>query len=125
MAKEASVAQINGEAKDAASKIDTIRNLIFGEHIEEYNSEFETLKNDILEKKKILGDLIAVTRQELTTAIDNVATDVNIRITELEDKLEDRLEALEDKTVDKKTLGNLLVELGERIGHEKEVISSD
>ena len=125
MAKETSLVQMNGETKDAASKIDTIRNLIFGEHIEEYNSEFETLKNDILEKKKILGDLIAVTRQELTTAIDNVATDVNIRITELEDKLDDRLEALDDKTVDKKMLGDLLVELGKKISHKKEMISSD
>ena len=125
MAKETSLVQMNGETKDAASKIDTIRNLIFGEHIEEYNSEFETLKNDILEKKKMLGDLIAVTRQELTTAIDNVATDVNIRITELEDKLDDRLEALDDKTVDKKMLGDLLVELGKKISHKKEMISSD
>lgn len=125
MAKETNLVQINGETKDAASKIDTIRNLIFGEHIEEYNSEFETLKNDILEKKKMLGDLIAVTRQELTTAIDNVATDVNIRITELEDKLDDRLEALDDKTVDKKMLGDLLVELGKKISHKKEMISSD
>lgn len=104
--------------EEASSKIEIIKNLIFGENIKTYESEFETLKKDILDKKKVLEDLIEEVRQDLKTAIDNVATDVNIRITELEDKLEDKIEHLETEKVDKKMLGKLLVELGEKVSEK-------
>lgn len=39
-------------ASDSASKIEVIKNLIFGENIAEYNSEFDTLKKEIDSKKK-------------------------------------------------------------------------
>ena len=43
------------ENGSSISKIETIRNLIFGENIETYNSEFETMKSDILKKKTAIG----------------------------------------------------------------------
>ena len=39
---------------DSASKIEVIKNLIFGDNIAEYNSEFEALKKDIDYKRKEL-----------------------------------------------------------------------
>lgn len=117
MGKNDTVVQLNDKKQEeAASKIETIRNLIFGENIKEYNSEFESLKGDILKKKKILEDLVEEVRQDLKTAIDNVATDVNIRITELEDKLDDKIESLETNTIDRGALGKMLIELGEKVG---------
>ncbi len=100
---------------ETASKIDLIKNLIFGENIQAYESEFEKVKQDILSKKKALEDLIEAVRTDLRMTIDDVSTDINIRITELEDKLDNRLEDLETKQVEKKQLGDLLVELGEKI----------
>ena len=100
---------------DANSKIEAIKNLIFGENIAAYNSEFDKVKKDILSKKKELEDFIDDTRKELNQAIDNLSTDINIRITELDDKLADKVEMLEDKKVDRKTLGDLLIALGEKI----------
>jgi len=41
-------------APDPASKIEVIKNLIFGENIAEYNSEFESLKKEIDSKRKEL-----------------------------------------------------------------------
>ena len=110
------VIDLNKKGDETGSKIDLIKNLIFGENIQAYNSEFEALKKDILDKKKILEELIEEVRTDLTAAIDSVSTDVNIRITELEDKLEDRIEQLDDEKLDKKMLGNLLIELGEKVG---------
>ena len=109
------VIDLNIKDDQAGSKIDLIKNLIFGENIQAYNSEFEALKKDILDKKKALEELIEEVRVDLNTAIDSVATDVNIRITELEDKLEDRIEQLDSEKLDKKLLGNLLIELGEKV----------
>ncbi len=100
---------------DPSSKIEAIKNLIFGENIAAYNSEFEAVKRDISSKKKELEDFIDDTRKELHQAIDNLSTDIGIRITELEDSLAEKAEALDTKKVDKKTLGDLLIAMGEKI----------
>ena len=100
---------------DSASKIEVIKNLIFGENIAEYNSEFETLKKEIDAKRKELQNYINDTRDELLTSIDNLSTDINIRITDLENSFEDKADGLNDKKVDKKLLGELLISLGEKI----------
>jgi len=117
MAKnDQTVFKLNGKVESSGSKIETIRNLIFGENIETYDAEFESVKRDILDKKKDLEDLIEQVRSDLNLAVDNISTDVNIRITEVEKNLENRLENLEDDTVNKKILGKLLIDLGEKIG---------
>lgn len=100
---------------DNTSKIEAIKNLIFGENIAEYNSEFEDIKADINKKKAILEELIETTRTELNQSIDNLGTDLNIRITELEDSIENKIENLEEKKVDRKLLGDLLIKLGNKI----------
>lgn len=100
---------------ETASKIELIKNLIFGENIQAYESEFELLKKDILSKKKQLEELIEAVRTDLRMAINDVSTDVNIRITELEDKIEDRFESLEKDQLDAQSLGDLLIELGKKV----------
>ncbi len=100
---------------ETASKIELIKNLIFGENIQAYESEFELLKKDILSKKKQLEELIEAVRTDLRMAINDVSTDVNIRITELEDKIEDRFESLEKDQLDAQNLGDLLIELGKKV----------
>ncbi|SHJ67375.1 fructose 1,6-bisphosphatase [Aquimarina spongiae] len=116
MAKNNKAVQEKEEVvNDPSSKIEAIKNLIFGDNIAAYNSEFEIVKKDILSKKKELEGFIEDTRNELNQAIDNLSTDINIRLTELEDKLADKAETLDAQKVDKKTLGDLLITLGENI----------
>jgi len=50
--------------------------------------------------------------------IDNLSTDLNIRITELESNIENKLDDMDEKKVDRRQLGSLLVSLGEKIGKE-------
>lgn len=100
---------------DSSSKIEAIKNLIFGENIQQYNSEFETLKNEIDKKKAHLENYIDEVRNELMQSIDSLSTDVNIRITDLEDSLQAKTEALSEEKVDRKELGKLLISLGEKI----------
>lgn len=112
---EKAVIALNKKEDDTTSKIEAIKNLIFGDNIQAYDSEFELLKQDILNKKKVLEELIEDVGADLRTAIDNVSTDVNIRITELEDNLESKIEDISADSVNKKILGKLLIELGEKV----------
>jgi hypothetical protein len=114
MAKK-TTANDNKENLDSSSKIEAIKNLIFGENIEQYDSAFDTLKKDLDKKKKILEDNIDEVRNELMQSIDSLSTDVNIRITDLEDALNAKAETLTEQKVDRKELGKLLISLGEKI----------
>lgn len=100
---------------ESVSKIETIKNLIFGDHIEQYDSEFDALKKDILSKREELKQLLEDTTKELNTLVDNLSTDLNIRITEVENNFSDNIDNIEAKKVNKKTLGELLIKLGNQI----------
>ncbi|WP_452230818.1 MULTISPECIES: fructose 1,6-bisphosphatase [unclassified Lacinutrix] len=100
---------------EASTKIDAIKQLIFGENMQAYDSEFESVKNDILSKKQELENLVDDVRKELLQNIDNLSTDINIRITDLENSFNDKADALDDKKLDRKLLGDLLMNLGEKI----------
>ena len=108
--------KLEDKIESSVSKIDVIKNLIFGETLQAYESELEGLRRDILEKKQVLDDLIEEVKTDLNTSIDSVSTDVNIRITALEKNLDHKIEDLGEESVNRKILGKLLVELGEKIG---------
>jgi len=100
---------------DSSSKIEAIKNLIFGENIEQYDSEFETLKKEIDVQKAALEEYIDQVRGELMQSIDSLSTDINIRITDLEDSLNSNTETINEGKVDRKELSKLLIALGEKL----------
>ncbi|GGD24976.1 fructose 1,6-bisphosphatase [Hyunsoonleella pacifica] len=106
---------LNGKSTEATSKIDAIKELIFGEDIQAYNSEFETLKADILAKKEELQNLISTVESELLQNIDSLSTDINIRITDLENSINDKLDNLDNKKVNRKLLSELFTKMGEKL----------
>lgn len=114
MAKQKNTKE-TGDSMDSGSKIEAIKQLIFGENIQQYDSEFDTLKKEILDRKKELEDVIDQVRGELMQSIDSLSTDVNIRITDLEDAVNEKTEALDSAKVNKEELGKLLIRLGEQI----------
>ena len=109
------VISLNNSVDENTSKIEAIKNLIFGDHIEAYDAEFETIKRDILSKKKALDKLIDEVGDDLKLSIDNLSTDVNIRITELEEKFEEKITEHNENNLDKRVLGKMLIQLGEKI----------
>ncbi|WP_438961833.1 fructose 1,6-bisphosphatase [Nonlabens sp.] len=115
MSKEPKPENINIDGVDSNSKIEAIKNLIFGENIQQYNNEFDDLKADLLKKRQELQNFIDDTRDELNKSIDSLSTDLNIRITDLENKIEDRLETIEDEKTSRAMLGDALIDLGNKI----------
>lgn len=113
MAKKDTQTQVTAAVAD--SKIDAIKQLIFGDNIAEYSQEFETLKNELEQRRQELTDLVDDTRKELMSAIDNLGTDLNIRISDLEESIHQRTTQLDKTKLDKNVLGDLLIKLGEKI----------
>lgn len=106
----------NQQLTDVAnSKIEAIKNLIFGENIQEYNHEFEALKADIAKKREEMLEYVDDARKEIMTAVDNLSTDVNIRISDLEQALDDKAQDLDNRKVSRDSLGDMLIKLGENI----------
>jgi archaellum component FlaC len=100
---------------ESQQRLEAIKNLIFGENIEQINTDFEALKKLIEKRKEELESLIDETNKDLNTLIDNLSTDVNIRITDVEENLNEKIEVLNHNKVDRNTLGKLLVSMGEKI----------
>lgn len=115
MTKNTKTKELEPTTTEATSKIEAIKNLIFGENMAAYDSEFEAVKKDLTEKRRELEDFIEETKKELHHSIDNLSTDLNIRITDLEDQLSQKTTKLDGQKVDKKILGELLISLGEKI----------
>lgn len=116
--KNETMFKVEDKIESSVSKIDVIKNLIFGETLQDIDEELEQLKKDILKKREALEQLVEEIKTDLSTSLDNVSTDVNIRITELEKNLETKMEDLGEAAVDKKVLGKLLIDLGEKIAQK-------
>lgn len=107
---------LNGSvAMESAERLEAIKNLIFGENIQQIDNDFHALKSHIEKRKDELENYIDDTKKELNKVIDNLSTDLNIRITDLENSLSDKSDELNHKKVDRNLLGTLLVSLGEKI----------
>jgi hypothetical protein len=100
---------------ESAQRLEAIKNLIFGENIQQIDEDFQGIKNLIDKRKEELDNYIEETRKELLHTIDNLSTDVNIRITDLETSLNEKADDLNHKKVDRNSLGKMLVQLGEKI----------
>lgn len=110
-----STEQLAPSSLESAQRLEAIKNLIFGENIQQIDQDFTSLKNLIDKRKEELDSYIDDTRKELINTIDNLSTDVNIRITDLENTLAEKAEKLDHKKVDRTALGSMLVSLGEKI----------
>lgn len=106
---------IVNESSESAQRLEAIKNLIFGENIVQIDQDFQSLKNLIDKRKEELENYIDDTRKELNSTIDNLSTDLNIRLTDLENNLNEKANELNHNKVDRKMLGTLLVNLGDKI----------
>lgn len=99
----------------ASSKIDAIKELIFGENMQQYSQQFSDLKSIIEKRRQEMESHMDTIKSEMMSSIDNLNTDMNIRITELEKALENRLDKIDNQKVDRKALGKSLENIGKKL----------
>ncbi|WP_027419761.1 hypothetical protein [Crocinitomix catalasitica] len=93
------------------SKIQAVKELIFGQEIQNYDTEFKEINaRSLKNEEKSKNDYIA-----LNNAISNLEKSVSARIDRLEADLNKKLALLDDKKTDRAKLGKMLIQIGEKL----------
>ncbi|WP_020527165.1 hypothetical protein [Flexithrix dorotheae] len=96
-------------------KIDAIKQLIFGENIQEYDEEFKQIRKNILDAKTELANKLAETSKELKNMIETLRENHDKKIEDLRGQMLDEVRNLDHKKLDRNLLGDLLQEIGGKI----------
>lgn len=99
-------------------QIDAIREIIFGQNIRQYNQQFEELEVRLAEFRKEMEGKIGVVKNELNQLIDNLREDTLQKLTDLRNHTDAEVARLDEAKADRRLMGNLLVEIGEKIRAE-------
>ena len=97
------------------SRIAAVRDLIFGENIQQYDSEFA----DVYDKIKALKEETRKNLSESVTNIENKLADleslVDHKFQDLNDDLDKRLADLDDEKADRRKLGKALEKIAQML----------
>ncbi len=107
-------------------KIEAVKQLIFGDNMQQYDSEFNEIKalikktrtdveNEINDTRDALNKLINQTKETLTNEISDLRSDMNKKVTQLRADMDDSVADLDEKKVNRKLLGTMLQEMGKQI----------
>lgn len=107
-------------------KMEAVKQLIFGENMQQYDSEFNDIKalikktrtdveNEINDTRDALTKLINQTKESLTNEITDLKSDMNKKVTQLRSDMDDSVADLDERKVNRKLLGTMLQEMGKQI----------
>jgi IMP dehydrogenase/GMP reductase len=106
MAKETKDQQVH-----EAAKLDAIKEIIFGQNMREYEREFTELR------EYINNNLNAIDKefQTVKKAMDDMEKRLTSKMEANHQKVMDELAKLDDKKLDRRKLGKMLMDIGEKI----------
>jgi len=124
--KEAAKEEVSGAGMSGDPKIEAVKQLIFGENMQQYDSEFnevratikktkQELVNEIDETRTALTDLINETRESLNKALSDLRNDMNKKTSQLREDMDESIADLDERKVNRKLLGELLQMMGKQI----------
>ncbi len=118
MAKQKEAAPKEEEAKQGLSgdpKIEAVKQLIFGENMQQYDSEFNEVRATIKKTKQELVNEIDETRTALNKALSELRNDMNKKTSQLREDMDESIADLDERKVNRKMLGELLQMMGKQI----------
>lgn len=96
-------------------KIEAIKEIIFGENIKEYESEFKKLSELINKHKNDLEKKFNEYRQETRALIEQSNEEFSSRLEELKKDTSHKINELNKAKLNRQTFGDLLKKLGDEI----------
>lgn len=101
------------------SKLDAIRDIIFGQHIEAYNREFEALKKALQHQQDALEKTITERHDQLNRSIEALQKQMEQLMSQQRAEAHAEIQSVKNAYVSRADLGKLLVSLGQQL-QEKE-----
>ena len=111
MIRKIDTSEVASPKKVNNSEINAVRDLLFGDTVKTYNLELESLKQQILDQKNLLNDLVESTRKEILTKIDTSTDDMDSRFETRQKNLEERLQSIESSHIDIDTFESMMMAL--------------
>ena len=104
----------NNETQDlTASKLDAIKDIIFGHDIAEIQKEFNSVKDSIAKLKHKSESDDKILLENLTQSINNLENSLNARLDSMEKSIFKKLDALNEAKTDRNKLGQMFEKLGQ------------
>lgn len=111
MSKENTSNSNNGASVAELSKLQAVKELIFGQEIQDYSKQFK----EIEDKFEALHSLLDDTKQLLNEKIDLLDKELNGKLVKVEEQLIAKIEKLQASKTDRDKLGKLLISVGEKL----------
>ena len=120
MSKENNIKVEEKEANKASAfsndaKIDVIKELIFGNNMREYQSEFEGLHDVVTQNKLDIENKLNTAKDELYDYLEEMRKELNSKIDDLQMTLQAEIDRLDDVKTDRKMLGDLFEHMAKEI----------
>lgn len=107
-------------------KIEAVKQLIFGENMQQYDSEFNEIKalikktrteieEELNDTRDALNKLINQTKDTLSTEVSDLRSDMNKKVMQLRGDMDESVADLDERKVNRKLLGTMLQEIGKQI----------
>lgn len=96
-------------------QIDAIRNIIFGQNMQDYDKRFKEVNDHLNQSRQEIEALIEQTKNYLLEEMRQMENRLSNQLKELNEQLNSESERLEDKKLNRRDLGALLVEIGNKI----------
>ena len=93
------------------SKLQAVKELIFGQEIKNYDSEFKNI-HETIEKNSSSIEKVLHLQEKLFEKLEKTLT---LRIDRVETDMQKKIATLEDKKTDRAKLGKLLIQIGEKL----------
>lgn len=100
---------------NGVSKIDAVKELLFGQNMQEYDARFAQLKELIQKSTKENQTLFKSAQKELIQELQKTNKELAKRIEKLETKLQDKVHELKESKVDRQHLSVLLNDLASKL----------
>ena len=96
------------------SKLQAVKELIFGQEIKDYDAEFKQIHGDLQE----LGKQLRSDDTNLRKMIENLEKTLTSRIDRVEADLQKKFSQLDHKKTDRAKLGKMLIQIGEKLQNQ-------
>lgn len=108
------MSEINNQV-NTQPQIDAIRNIIFGQNMQDYDRRFKDLNDDLKQNVQDLDEKLEQTKNYLLEEMRQMEDRLSKQLQQLNDKLIEESDRLEDKKLNRKQLGELLIQLANQI----------